>query len=52
MWIKWMPIRYFFAYIVFIFAPPLILILGTAFAIITTPCYASVISYELTRRKC
>ena len=52
MWIKWMPLRYLLAYIFFIFAPPVILFFGTAFALISAPCYACLISWEITRRGC
>jgi len=47
-----MPLRYFLAYIVFIFAPPIILFVVTAFALIAAPVYASIIAYELSKRSC
>ena len=52
MWIKWMPLRYTIAYIIFICAPPIIFVLGVGFSILTALCYAAVISVEITRRNC
>jgi hypothetical protein len=48
MWIKWMPLRYFLAYIFLIFGPPIIAIFFLVFFLLAGP----LMSYIWTEKSC